>query len=110
MIDNLILILHRVKHTRGSTSGSQGALTQAREAADMVLAQLADATPTPDDAHRAALALSEGNFGQFAAYLGDAYCAADRANRLRLVQAFTGIFGSGLQYANQCQINETSKL
>ena len=110
MIDQLILILHRIKHTRGSTSGAQGALTQAREAADLVLAQLHDATLTPDNAHRAALALSEGNLGQFAAYLGDAYCAADKSNRLRLVQAFTQVFAHGLQYADQCRTNETSRL
>lgn len=54
--------------------------------------------------HRAALALSDGAHGHFAAHIGDAYLSADPANRERLTAAFGDLFARAHQFNNRLEI------
>lgn len=47
---------------------------------------------THDKAHKAALAMSKGRYGSFAAHIGDAYLVADSHNKQTLLEAFAGLF------------------
>lgn len=45
-----------------------------------------------DQAHKAALAMSKGRYGSFAAHIGDAYLVADPHNKETLLGAFLSLF------------------
>lgn len=47
---------------------------------------------THDQAHKAALAMSSGRYGSFAAHIGDAYLVADSHNKQTLLEAFASLF------------------
>lgn len=47
---------------------------------------------THNQAHKAALAMSSGRYGSFAAHIGDAYLVADPHNKEKLLEAFAGLF------------------
>lgn len=47
---------------------------------------------TPDQAHKAAYAMSKGRYGSFAEFIGCAYLVADSHNKETLLEAFKSLF------------------